>query len=112
MKAEDRVRLQHMLDAARDALSFAEGRTRADLDTDRKLVLALVKCVEIVGEAASQVSPETQAATPEFPWTQMTAMRHRLVHAYYDVDLDVVWSTLQEDLPQLVRALGTSLEAS
>ena len=53
MRNEDRIRLQHMLDAARDALSFAEGRTRHDLDTDRQLVLAVVKCVEIIGEAAS-----------------------------------------------------------
>jgi uncharacterized protein with HEPN domain len=53
MRNEDRIRLQHMLDAARDALGFAEGRTRQDLDSDRQLVLAVVKCAEIIGEAAS-----------------------------------------------------------
>lgn len=105
MRREDRVRLQHMLDAARDALSFAEGRTRADLDEDRQLVLAIVKCVEIIGEAAAQVSPEAQAELPELPWSEMVAMRHRLVLAYYDVDLHVIWSTVQEDLPPLADAL-------
>jgi len=110
MRNEDRIRLQHMLDAARDALSFAEGRTRHDLDTDRQLVLAVVKCVEIIGEAASQVSSETQAATDQLPWRKIVAMRHRLVHAYYNINLDVVWSTLREDLPPLVETLQAILE--
>ena len=98
-----------MLDAARDALSFAEGRTRHELDTDRQLVLAVVKCVEIVGEAAAQVSAETQAELPRLPWQDMIDMRHRLVHAYYDINLDIVWSTLQEDLPPLVERLQAIL---
>ncbi|MCK4282877.1 MAG: DUF86 domain-containing protein [Candidatus Brocadiae bacterium] len=109
MKNEDRIRLQHMLDAARDALSFAEGRVREDLEADRQLALAVVKCVEIIGEAASQVSPETQGELPELPWPKMVAMRHRLVHTYYDINLDVVWSTLGEDLPPLVETLQVIL---
>lgn len=109
MKNDDRIRLQHMLDAARDALSFAEGRTRKNLDSGRQLVLAVVKCVEIIGEAASQVSTETQAELPELPWQKMIAMRHRLVHAYYDINLDIVWSTLQDDLPPLVETLQAIL---
>ena len=109
MKNEDRIRLQHMLEAARDALSFAEGRIREDLDADRQLALAVVKCVEIMGEAASQVSPETQGELPELPLAKMVAMRHRLVHTYYDVNLGVVWSTLTEDLPPLVETLKVIL---
>jgi len=109
MRNEDRTRLQHMQDAARDALSFAEGRTRQDLDSDRQLVLAVVKCVEIIGEAASQVPAATQAGMPSLPWRDMIDMRHRLVHAYYDVNLDVVWSTLREDLPPLLQALQVIL---
>jgi uncharacterized protein with HEPN domain len=105
MRNEDKVRLRHMLDAARDALSFAEGRHREDLGSDRQLVMAVVKCVEIIGEAASRVSPQVQAETPEIPWRDMTDMRHRLVHGYYDINLDIVWSTLQEDLPPLAETL-------
>lgn len=56
MRRDDTVRLRHMLDAAREAMTFVRGRTRADLDTDRQLVLALVKAVEIIGEAAYQLS--------------------------------------------------------
>jgi uncharacterized protein with HEPN domain len=110
MRNEDRLRHQHMLEAARDALSFAQGRTRQDLDTDRQLVLAVVKCVEIIGEAGGRASPEAQAEVAELPWQDMTGMRHRLVHAYYDINLDVVWSTLRDDLPPLVEALQALLE--
>ena len=109
MKNEDRIRLQHMFDAARDAVSFAEDRPRQDLDSDRQLVLAVVKCVEIIGEAASQVLSETQAELPQLPWRKIIAMRDRLVHAYFDINLDIVWSTLQQDLPPLVAVLEGTL---
>ena len=70
-----------MLDAAHEAIEFAQGRTRVDLNGDRKLVLALVKDVEIIG------------------------MRHRLVHAYFDINLDILWRTVQDDLPPLIAEL-------
>jgi uncharacterized protein with HEPN domain len=105
MQNDDTIRLRHMRDAARDALAFAKGRSREDLDDDRELVLAVVKCIEIIGEAASQVSSAGQAEVAELPWRDMIDMRHRLVHAYYDVNLDVVWSTLRQDLPPLVACL-------
>ena len=94
-----------MDDAAHEAVSFAQGRTRASLDTDRQLVLALVKAVEIVGEAAHQVSQQTRERLPEMPWDDIIGMRHRLVHAYFDIDLDVLWRTVQEDLPALMSTL-------
>jgi len=65
---DDLTRLRHMLDAGNDAIRFAAGRQRADLDTDRMLLLSPLKCIEIVGEAASRVSSETQAGLPKFPW--------------------------------------------
>jgi uncharacterized protein with HEPN domain len=94
-----------MLDAAREATSFAAGRSRGDLERDRMLVLAIVKDVEIIGEAASRTTPAMQAAHPEIPWAQIIAMRNRLIHAYFDVDLQVVWDTVRDDLPQLVALL-------
>ena len=89
MNAEDRIRLRHMLDAAKEAMSFAKGRTRADLTLDRMLQLSLVKEIEVIGEAASRVSRELQVTTPQIPWTEIIGMRHRLIHAYADVNLDV-----------------------
>jgi len=109
MQKTDTVRLRHMLDAAREALAFAQGRSRADLDKDRMLVLALVKSIEIVGEAASKVSPETRLAVPGLPWSSIVGMRNRLIHAYFDIDLDRVWDTITDDLPPLITELERSL---
>ena len=110
MCKDDLTRLRHMLDAAREALSFAAGRTRADLDKDRMLVLSIVKDIEIVGEAAGKVSADTQARHPEIPWLVIQGMRNRLIHVYFDVNLDIVWSTVQSDLPPLLDALKQILE--
>ena len=82
-----------------------EGLKRPDLDSDRKLVLALLKAVEIVGEAAGQVSEETRSGISGVPWRDIVGMRNRLVHAYFDVNLDILWSTVVEDLPSLVAIL-------
>lgn len=82
MQKTDTVRLRHMLDAAREALTFAQGRSRSDLDKDRMLVLALVKSIEIIGEAASKVSLETCSAVPGLPWSSIVGMRNRLIHTY------------------------------
>lgn len=105
MREDDAVRLRHMLDAAHHALRFVQGRTRGDLDHDRQLVFALVKAIEIIGEAAYRTSPAGRAKVPELPWEDMVAMRHRLVHAYFDIDLDILWKTTQDDIPPLVAAL-------
>jgi uncharacterized protein with HEPN domain len=101
MRKADRVRLQHMLDAANEALTFIRGRVRADLDSDRMLVLSLIRELEIIGEAASKVSAETRSQNTSIPWQDITGMRNRLIHAYFDVDLDTVWSTVSRDLPTL-----------
>lgn len=105
MQKDDRVRLQHMLDAANEALTFIQGRIRADLDNDRMLVLSLIRELEIIGEAASKVSRETRSLSTAVPWQDITGMRNRLIHAYFDVDLDTVWSTVTRDLPVLKAEL-------
>ena len=105
MQKDDEVRLRHMLDAAREAISFVRGRVRGDLETDRQLVLSLVKDIEIVGEAASQVSEPARSQVPEVPWLEIVAMRNRLVHAYFSINLDIVLQTTQEDLPLLIAKL-------
>ena len=105
MRKDDVVRLRHMLDAAEEAMGFAQGRERRDLDQDRKLTLALVKEIEIIGEAAYQISDETRARLRNIPWDDIVGMRHRLVHAYFDINLDILWKTVQEDLPLLAEGL-------
>lgn len=94
-----------MLDAAREAVTFTANLTRSDLDGNRMLVLAVVKTIEIIGEAASRVTVEGRAEAPGLPWQQIIAMRNRLIHGYFDVDLDIVWSTVQGELPPLIAEL-------
>jgi uncharacterized protein with HEPN domain len=94
-----------MLDAAREALSFSSGKSRTDLNSDRMLVLSLVKDIEIIGEAAAKVSQEVKKMTEKIPWQDIIDMRNHLIHAYFDVDLDIVWDTILKDLPPLVEAL-------
>jgi uncharacterized protein with HEPN domain len=94
-----------MLDAANEALSFIQARVRTDLDNDRMLVLSLIRELEIIGEAASKVSPETRGQNSAVPWQDICGMRNRLIHAYFDVNLDVVWTTVTKDLPFLKAEL-------
>ena len=96
----DRNRVLHMHEAAEQAMMFLRGRTRGDLDNDVQLRLALLRTLEILGEAASRVSAETQASHPEIPWRQMVSTRNRLIHAYFDVDLDIVWITAMKAQPE------------
>jgi len=106
----DLIRLQHMLDAGKDALRFALGRERTHLESDRMLALALIKALEIIGEAASKVSENFKSEHPEIPWPEITGMRNRMIHAYYDVNLDVVWQTIKSDLPDLLKSIEKILK--
>lgn len=102
---EDLVRLRHMLDHAREAVDLVGGKARTDLDADRVLQLALVRLIEIVGEAASRISKEGQKQHPAIPWPQIISTRNRLIHGYDFVDDDVLWQTVTEDLPELIAEL-------
>jgi uncharacterized protein with HEPN domain len=109
MKPDDATRLRHMIEAAETARQFIAGRQRTDLDSDVMLRFALVRAIEIVGEAASKVSIETRSATSSVPWIAIAGMRNRLIHAYFDVDHDILWKTVTEELPDLLRLLAPLL---
>ena len=87
---DEGARLRHMLDASREAVGFAKGKSRADLHADRGLQLILTRLLEIVGEAANKVPQTTRDLYPEIPWSAAIAVRNRLIHGYEDVDLDIV----------------------
>jgi uncharacterized protein with HEPN domain len=103
MTPPDDIRLRHLVAAAEKAVSYAAEHSREDLDTDELLRLALTKLVEIVGEAAKQISDRTRDEYPDVPWSAAARMRDRLVHHYFDINLDVLWSTVTEDLPTLLE---------
>ncbi len=102
---ESNIRLRHMLDYAREAVSLAQGKSRADLDTDRLLNLSLVQLVTMVGEAAKRVPRDVQEQQSGIAWPSIVGMRNRLIHGYDKIDFDVLWQTVTEDLPPLVAAL-------
>ncbi len=105
MHDEDRVRILHMIDAAESLAQFVAGKTRADLDTDRMLLFAIVRAIEVVGEAASKVTEDTRAAATSIPWTAIVGMRNRLIHGYFDIDTELVWKTATDEIPGLVPRL-------
>jgi uncharacterized protein with HEPN domain len=110
MLRDDLTRLRHMLDAARRAVRIASRHLRGDLETDEEFELALTKAVEVVGEAASRVSDDCRVRNPEVPWLDVVAMRHRLVHGYFDVNLDTLWNTVTGDLPPLIGQLEIAIK--
>ncbi len=101
----DENRIRHMLDAAMQVVSFVEGREPSHLETDPQLRLALLRAIEILGEAASRVSAETRAAYARIPWRRMVDTRNRLIHAYFDIDLHIVWTTATKSVPELIPVL-------
>jgi uncharacterized protein with HEPN domain len=102
----DQIRLLHIREAALKAIAFADGRTRGDLDSDEMLTLALTKLVEIIGEAAKNVSEASRATLPDFDWRAAARMRDRLTHHYFDINRDILWSTVMNDLPSVLEALS------
>ena len=105
MRRDDRSYLLDMLVAACDAVAFAQGLSYDEFAKDRRSQLAILKSVEIIGEAASRLSVETKERHPDIPWREIVGMRNRLVHAYFDIDLRLVWETVDSDLPVLVAQL-------
>jgi len=95
MAKDDLVYAGHMLDMAEKALKLAQGKSRADFDSDEALALGLTYHVQVVGEAARRVGPDFTKAHPEVPWRAIVGMRHRVVHEYLHVDRDIVWDVVR-----------------
>ncbi|HEY2541177.1 MAG TPA: HepT-like ribonuclease domain-containing protein [Stellaceae bacterium] len=99
-----------MIEAIEAACGFTSGRARNDLDSDRMLTFALVRAIEVVGEAAGRVSAPTREAAADVPWGLIVSMRNRLIHAYFEINYEVVWQTVTEELPQLLPRLRALVE--
>ena len=102
---DDSISMRQMLDHAREAVGIAASGSREDLDRDRILNLAPTRLIEIVGEAATRVTSAAQAEHPAIPWSQIIAMRNRVIHAYDEVDFDILWDVIELDLPPLIEQL-------
>ncbi len=111
MPKDDLIRLRHMLDAAKEAIALAAGKSRDEIETERMLNLSLVRLIEIVGEAADHVSAEFRLNHSSIPWKEIIGMRHRLIHGYDNIDYALLYQTIQEDLPALVALLEEIVSA-
>ncbi|WP_243651757.1 HepT-like ribonuclease domain-containing protein [Thiobaca trueperi] len=101
-----------MIEAAEDVCRFINGRQRSELDRDRMLLFALVRAIEIIGEAASKVSDDTRQICSDIPWKAMVGMRNRLIHAYFDIDADILWVAATQEIPALLVTLKAHTKAS
>ncbi len=104
--------LKHMRDHAVEALSFSRGRTRDDLDRDRMYLLATCRLLEMMGESANQLPVGFRDSTPGIPWKQLIGLRHRLVHAYDEINFDILWNIVTTSLPPIVVALDALIGPS
>lgn len=96
----------HEMDQAR---SFVEGMTEGEFVEDERTVRAVVRCLEVVGEATKQIPEDLRSRYDEVPWTQMAGMRDRLIHAYRDVDRGLVWEAVTEEIPRVRPELASVL---
>ena len=99
------ARLEDMLRYSQEAVDITKGKTRQDLNDERLLNLAVVRLLEIIGEAANKIPTEECLKYPEILWYAIVSMRNRLIHAYGDIDLDIVWQVVKENLPSLIEQL-------
>ena len=108
---DDHMRLRHMLSAAKEAADAIRGKSRPDFDHERILQLAVIRLLEIVGEAAGRVTAKCRERHSSIPWPQITGLRNRLIHGYDSVDLDILWEILTSDLPVLIGNMEQILAA-
>lgn len=102
--------MQQILSNAKEAVKLSQGKSRADLEDDQLLNLAMTRLLEIIGEAAKRVPEEVQGKYPDLPWQQMIGLRNRLIHGYDQVDFDILWVIVSLDLPLLISQLEMILQ--
>lgn len=108
-RRDPNVPLRHMLDHAREAVALTRGKTEAEVAAGRVLSLALVRLLEIIGEAANRVAPQARGLHPDIPWRQIVSLRHRLIHGYDTVNFAILWQIITTDLPPLITILEAIL---
>ena len=107
--SRDRIYLLHVVDSAEAILGYTTGG-REEFLADRRTQDAVVRNIEVIGEAVKAVSSDTRTMDPDVPWRQMAGMRDKLIHEYFGVDLNLVWDVVEQDLPALLPRLRALIE--
>lgn len=102
---KDKAYLKHILDAIKDAKRFTEGVTKEEFLENKEKQYAVLRALEIIGEATKSLSKEIKREHPEIQWKDITGMRDKLIHEYFGVKLDLVWATVKQNLPELEKQL-------
>ena len=109
MHNDDKTRIIHMIESAQSAQEFIADKSFADLRENKQLAFAIIRALEILGEAAAQTSQELRDSYPDIQWRDIISMRNKLIHAYFGVDLNMVWTVVKEELPPCRPAIVTLL---
>lgn len=110
MLHEDKIRLQHILEEARETCKYVKGFSIDDFHKDGKTARAIIRSIEVIGEAASKLSKEYRIKHPEIPWAKIIGMRNHLIHVYFDIDYDTIWQTVQNNIPDLIKMVKKLLD--
>lgn len=110
MRDNDKIRLQHIIEEAREACNFIKDYSFEDFIKDGKTVRAVIRSIEIIGEASAKISGEFKNTHKDVPWDKIIGMRNRLIHVYFDIDYDIVWQTVKKNMPELIKAIKKLLE--
>ncbi|HLC91333.1 MAG TPA: DUF86 domain-containing protein [Candidatus Nanoarchaeia archaeon] len=102
---KDMVFIEHILSSIRLIKEHTEGYSKQDFTSSRKTQDAVIRNIEIIGEAAKNVSPQFQKSHPELPWKEMIRTRDKLIHGYFGVDLEIVWDVITHELPALEKVI-------
>ena len=112
MQSNDRIRMQHILDEADEVTKYTDVISFEEFVNDGKTIRAVIRSIEVIGEAASKISIEFREEHPDIPWQKIIGMRNRLIHVYFDIDYNVIWQTVKENLPPLIEQLLLILKKS
>ncbi len=109
--SRDNQYLTDILDAAKMAISYVAGKTEEEFFADTQCQDAVIRRIEIIGEAAHRTSQHTKAKLPQLDWRGMIGMRNVMIHQYDNIDLVTVWDTIQNSLPFLISTLENYLKS-
>ena len=103
------ITLQQMKSNCKEIINLSRGKDKNEIESNRLLCLAIVRLLEMLGEAANRVPEDIREENPDIPWIQIIGLRNRLIHGYDDIDLDVIWMIIVQDLPSLCTKLENLL---